>query len=145
MNVSSVGETTIFIRAEAKDYAPRLVPLRVRRVHNLREEARRIAGKATSSYSSIVKDLGTKRDLEVMLKGKITEVRTTNHTTVLVLDVESGCLQSPCLARAFLGAKIAAARGDDLAVFGRVVGRVDFAGKQIPEVRADFVLSGSSP
>jgi hypothetical protein len=40
MSVSAEGETTIFVRADAVGHAPRLVPLRVRRVHSLRGRRR---------------------------------------------------------------------------------------------------------
>ncbi len=145
MNVSSAGETTIFIRAEAKDHAPRLVPLRVRRVTDLRAEAKRMSAQATRSYATLAEGLSAKQDWQVMLEGKIAELRTSNHTTVLLLDVKQGCAKAPCLIRARLGAKLAATSGDTATIVGRVSGAVDFEGRQIPEVRAEFVLTGPAP
>ena len=53
MNVSSIGETTVVVRAEAKDHAPRLVRVRVKRVTSLRDEAASFRQSATTDYSSI--------------------------------------------------------------------------------------------
>lgn len=141
MNVSSVGETTIVVRASAPDHAPRLFPIRVRRVASLATEAERFAARATRSYAAIASDIEGKRGWAVALNGEVVEARSEGHTSVILLDVESGCARRPCLARVVYGTKSSARSGDHLGVYGHVTRAVDGprTGAKIPELSADFV------
>jgi len=142
MNVSAPGETTITLRATSKNGAPRLFPLRVRRVDSLTREAERLRPQATSSYATIAEQPETKRGWAVALDGTVVDARSENYSTVIVLDVSGGCTRGPCLARVTYGAPFTLARGDKLSVFGAVDGVVEGprTGSKIPQVRADFLL-----
>ncbi|HYQ40847.1 MAG TPA: hypothetical protein VER11_02735, partial [Polyangiaceae bacterium] len=142
MNVSAPGETTIVIRATNKDTAPRLFPLRVKRVDSLAREAERVRQRATSNYTAIADQAETKRGWAVALDGACVDARTENYTTVVVMDVQGGCTRPPCLARVTYGAPFSLAAGDKFSAFGEVVGLVDGprSGSKIPEIRADFLL-----
>jgi len=142
MNVSAPGETTITLRATSKDSAPRLFPLRVRRVDSLAHEAERLRPQATSSYAAISDQPETKRGWAVALDGAVVDARSENYSTVVVLDVSGGCARGPCLARVTYGAPFTLARGDKLSVFGTVDGVVDGprTGTKIPQIRADFLI-----
>lgn len=142
MNVSSVGETTIRVRATAKDHAPRLVPLRVRRVESLQAEAKTFAGRAERSYGTIAAAITAFRDKPVALTGKVEEARVQGHRTIVLLDVNEGCAKAPCLTRLVLGRKTTLAKGDLLTAYGYVTQAVDGprSGVKVPEVRVEFFL-----
>lgn len=142
MNVSAPGETTIVIRATSKDMAPRLFPLRVKRVDSLAREADRVRQRATSNYAKIADQPQNKRGWAVALDGSVVDARTENYNTVAVMDVQGGCTQAPCLVRLVYGAPFTLARGDKLSAFGEISGVVDGprTGSRIPEVRADFLI-----
>jgi len=145
MNVSAPGETTIVIRATSKDSAPRLFPLRVKRVDSLIHEAERVRQRATSNYGAIAEQAETKRGWAVALDGATVEARTENYNTVVVMDVQSGCSKPPCFARVTYGAPYSLAQGDKFSAFGEVTGMVDGprSGSKIPEIRADFLLKAT--
>jgi len=142
MNVSAPGETTIIIRASSKDNAPRLFPLRVKRVDSLAREAERVRQRATSNYAAIADQAENKRGWSVAWDGVSVDARTENYNTVIVMDVQGGCSRPPCLARVTYGAPFSLAPGDKFSAFGEVVGLVDGprSGSKIPEIRADFLL-----
>jgi hypothetical protein len=144
MSVSALGETTITVRADAKDQAPRLVPVKVRRVQSLAAEAAAIRTRAATAYAAIEKASDAERGLSVALDGTVVESRAEAFTTVLLLDVKNGCTNPPCLARVAVGEKLALKDGSDVGVFGAVTGSVDGprAGSRIPAIAADFVLKG---
>jgi hypothetical protein len=145
MNVSAPGETTIMLRATSKDSAPRLFPLRVRRVDSLAHEAERLRPLATSSYAAIADQTESKRGWAVALDGTVVDARTENYSTFAVMDVSGGCARAPCLARITYGAPFSLARGDKFSAFGAVDGVVDGprTGTKIPQIRADFLLKAS--
>jgi hypothetical protein len=145
MSVSALGETTVTLRASAKDHAPRLYRIRVRRVASLAEEARALRATSTASYATIATDLQNKRGWKVAFDGSIVELGATSHATLLLLDVRSGCRKSPCIARVIYGRRVGFAPGERVSVFGRVEGEVDGprSGSKIPEIVADFVIKGS--
>jgi hypothetical protein len=144
MSVSSLGETNISVRADAKDQAPRLVPIRVRRVENLATEATSLRANATSDYSALERDPDGERGLAVALDGSVVETRVDAFTTVLLFDVKSGCNHPPCLARVSIGEKTPLREGTSVSVFGAVTGSVEgpHQGTRIPAIAADFVLKG---
>ncbi|HEV8551313.1 MAG TPA: hypothetical protein VGQ57_19830 [Polyangiaceae bacterium] len=142
MSVSSLGETNVIVRADAKDQAPRLVPIRVRRVQSLASEAGVLRAKATSAFSALEKTPEEQRGLAVALDGNVVEARAEAFTTALLLDVKSGCTNAPCLARVNVGEKLVLKPGLAVTVFGSVSGAVDGprAGTRIPAIAAEFVL-----
>jgi hypothetical protein len=146
MNVSAVGTTTITVRASAPDHAPRLFPLEVRRVDNLRDEARAFAKRAADAYSAVTTKPAPKRGLAVALAGRVTDVRSEGHTSVMLLEVTRGCEKKPCLARLVYGAKAPVSQGDRLTAYGHLSGAVDGPrpGDEIPEIRVDFLLTDES-
>ena len=142
MNVSAPGETTITVRATSKDTAPRLFPLRVKRVDSLLKEAERVRQRATSNYAAIADQAEGKRGWAVALDGSAVDTRTENYNTVIVMDVQGGCSHAPCLARITYGAPFSITRGDKFSAYGEVAGVVDGprAGTRIPDIHADFLL-----
>ena len=147
MNVSSVGQTTIGVRAEAPERAPRIFPIKVHRVESLKQEAKRIGDKATRTYLGIQSDVPSKRGWSVALEGIVVENRAHNHTSVVLLDVVRGCVARPCLAKVIHGATLPFEAGQRITVYGHLLGEVEGprSGTKIPEVRADFALPGSGP
>jgi hypothetical protein len=147
MNVSSVGTATIVVRATLAEHAPRMVPIEVRRVESLRQEAQRIQSGATRSYAALLSGLDSKRGWLVELEGDVVEARITAHTTVLLVDAVRDCAERPCLARLVFAAPFPAEKAQRLTAYGRLSGVVEGprAGSRIPEVRVDFVLRGPAP
>jgi hypothetical protein len=144
MSVSALGETNVTVRADAKDQAPRLVPVRVRRVENLAAQAALARATATSAYSALEADPEARRGLAVALDGSVVEARVDAFTSVLLMDVKSGCSHAPCLARVTIGEKAELKPGSGVSVFGVVSGAVEgpHQGTKIPAIAADFVLKG---
>ena len=142
MNVSSIGETTIVVRAESKgDHAPRLVRVRVKRVASLQDAATQFRQSATDDYATIA-DAATKKGLPVVLDGEVVETRIDGEVTVLLLDVKTGCEAPPCLARVIYGGRFETKRGATLGAYGSLLGSVDGprTGAKIPEIAAEFLL-----
>jgi len=140
MNVSSEGVTTIVVRAEAKDQAPRLVRVRVRRVANLADHAATFRQSATSDYASVAG--GASPGQAVALDGEVLEARVDGEVTLLLLEIKEGCASAPCLAKVVHGAKLDVQRGATVGAFGRLRGLVDGprSGVRIPELLAEFVV-----
>jgi hypothetical protein len=144
MSVSTTGETTIVLRADAPAMAPRLFPIRVKRVASLQAEAQRLKPGALDSYAAL-DGVSPGTPSRVALTGRVTEARIVNHRSILLLEVEQGCKREPCLVRVLYGLAPPARKAQSAQVFGRVSGRVPGLkqGSTIPEVRADIVLLGS--
>jgi hypothetical protein len=142
LSVSSVGETTVTLRASAPDYAPRRYTFRVRRVASLAEEGRAVRASASTSYAAIADDIERKRGWLVALDGSVIERGGSEHSSLVLVDVKSGCKKPPCTARVVHGARLDLSTGDRVSVFGRLRGAVDGprAGIKVPEIVADFVV-----
>jgi hypothetical protein len=140
MNVSAVGETTVVVRAESKDHAPRFVRAHVKRVANLREEAATFRQSAVTDYATIARS--PKKGEAVVLDGEVVEARLDGEETVLLLDAKKGCAKPPCLSRVVYGGRFETAKGAAVSAYGRAQGSVDGprTGARIPEVFAEFLL-----
>jgi len=147
MNVSAVGQTTINVRASAKDRAPRLFPLHVKRVKSLRDEALQFRKTATQSYTEISSEIDSKKGRAVALSGKVVVSREDHHRSFVLFDVSGGCRHSACLARLVYGESAHLGKGDRITAFGHVTRAVDGPrhGSTIPEVAVDFYLKESRP
>jgi hypothetical protein len=143
MNVSSVGQTTITVRAAAKDLAPRLAKIEVKRVGSLEDEARKVEPDSIAEYDEVGGNIAAHEGKAVAWSGKVVEARA-RETTIVLLDVESGCEDSPCLTRLLYGQKRELAKDTRIRVYGRVGGAVEGprTGHEIPEIRVDFMLDG---
>jgi hypothetical protein len=144
MGVSAEGETTVIVRAMAPDQAPRLIPVRVRRVASLAAESERVRPQATTSYAAIAAPSEAQRGLMVLLEGVVLESRVENFATVFLMEVKDGCASAPCLLRVSFGSKATFANGDPVRVFGALMGGVagPRAGTRIPSIAASFVAKG---
>src|SRR5690606_2739773 len=142
MSVSSPGETTIVVRATAPEHAPRLFPIRVRRVQSLEDEARQVRERALTSYRDVATGLEQRSGAEVALAGSVVEQRLQGYASTLLVDVKSGCANPPCLLRVLHGAPTGFESGAPSSVFGRVTRAVDGprSGTKVPEVVTTFVL-----
>lgn len=145
MNVSAVGETTVVVRSEAKDHAPRLVRVRVRRVASLKDAAAALRPASLTDYPSIA--AGAKPGSRVALDGEVIESRIDGDVTILLLDVKKGCTAAPCLTRVLHGARFDAQRGAAIGAFGQFLSLVDGprTGVKIPEIAADFLVPAAAP
>jgi hypothetical protein len=144
MSVSSNGETTVIVRANVPDLAPRLSLLKVKRVASLAAEATLARARSTTDYGALAANPDGQRGLGVALDGSVVDARNDGFTTLVVMDVRSGCKAPPCLARVTWGGKVALLSGDPVSVFGVLEGAVEGprTGTRIPAVAADFVLKG---
>ena len=138
---SAPGETTILVRATLHDHAPRLFPLRVRRVESFAKEAEKARAGANSDYETLLKSAS---GASVVLDGSVVEARADGYVTRMLLDVKRGCAASPCLAKVSYGASTEFGAGSTISVFGKFKSLVDGprTGTKIPDVSADFVLRG---
>ncbi|HEX6273706.1 MAG TPA: hypothetical protein VFZ53_11720 [Polyangiaceae bacterium] len=141
MGVSAEGETTITVRAVAPDRAPRLVPVRVRRVASLAAEAERVRQQATGSYGAIAAPTDAQRGTLVLFDGTVLEARVESFTTVFLMETKSGCASPPCRLRVTWGSKSELVEGEPVTVFGTLSGAVEGprSGTRIPSIAASFV------
>lgn len=142
MSVSSIGQTTIEVRASAAQHAPRLFPLHVKRVKSLQDEAAAFGAGASHGLAGIASDPQLKKGWKVVLPGTVVETRSEHHTSITLLEIKQGCPREPCLVRLIYGADMPYGKGDAVRAFGHVLGAVDGprAGSKIPEVRVQFYL-----
>jgi hypothetical protein len=142
MNVSAQGETTVMVRASAPNQAPRLVPVKIKRVGDLASEVAKAKESAVRSYAEIAGAPDSKRGVLVAFDGTVIEARTENFASVVLLDVKSGCAKAPCLARVTYGARAQFASGDRVTAVGKVTGAVDGPREntRVPAISAEFVV-----
>jgi len=147
MSVSAEGETTIYVRADAPSHAPRLVPLRVRRVSSLLAEAARLDAQVTHSYSELLARLAARRTVMVGLDATVVQSQTSGHRTSLLAEIGEGCPARPCLATIVYGARTSPLRGEVWRVYGRVERTVAAPPQaaRIPEIEADILLPPPAP
>jgi hypothetical protein len=145
MNVSSVGETTIVVRAEGKDHAPRLVRVKVKRVASLKDAGAAFRQSATTDYASLSPP-DEKKGLSVALDGEVNDARMDGEVTHVLLEVKAGCASAPCLAKITYGGRFDTKHGASLSAFGHLLGSVEGprTGNRIPEIAAEFLLPGTT-
>ncbi|HVR18956.1 MAG TPA: hypothetical protein VMS65_04655, partial [Polyangiaceae bacterium] len=141
MGVSAEGETTVAVRAAAPDQAPRLVPIRVRRVASLLAEAERVRLQATTSYAAIAAPTDAQRGVPVLFDGSVLEARVENFATFFLMETKNGCTSPPCRLRVTWGSKSTFVEGDAVIVSGTLAGAVEGprSGTRIPSIAASFV------
>lgn len=141
MSVSAVGDTTISVRASAPGKAPRLFPIRVRRVASLKQEAESFARRAESSFAAIVENADDKRGWAVALDGKVLDVRSDGYTSSVLLDVAKGCALPPCTAQLKVGERSTVAKGASITAYGYLAGKArdESSGHDRVEVRVEFL------
>lgn len=145
MSIDSVGQTTVPVRADAEGHAPRIVMLQLERTADLEAEAVRFARDAKRDFSEVLEAASNSPGSTVALSGTIRETRPSGQTTVVLLEVQQGCPEAPCLVRVITPQKLDAEKDAALRVFGRVTRTVDGpAGKPVPEVSAAFSLPAES-
>jgi hypothetical protein len=140
MSVSAVGDTTVTVRASAPGHAPRLYPIRVRRVKSLYTAAQEFARRATTSYSAIAEGLEAKVGWAVALDGTVRSVESDGYASRVVLDVKNGCPEAPCPVRLRCGSRVPFAAKDRISAYGYLAGKssADVDGHSVPEVRVEF-------
>jgi hypothetical protein len=142
MSVDAVGETTITVRAQMPDHAPRWLPVRIKRVDSLRKEAEIFRQTATDQYGRYGQNVANKIGLAVVADGVVEHSRIEHHSTSILLDVHNGCLEGPCLARLIVGGKLELAPRAEVSAFGRISRAVEGVrkGTMVPEIRVEFLL-----
>jgi len=144
MRVERMGETEVRVRAISKDFAPRSVVFKVKRVANLEEEARVFASTVALKPEVLFADAASNTGKTVQLNGDVIDARVQGSLTIALLDAEKACSKPPCLVRLVVGAPEGVAKGDQLRVFGRL-SRVFSEGssKAVPEVDVDFFIKNA--
>ncbi|HTM44119.1 MAG TPA: hypothetical protein VL137_04140 [Polyangiaceae bacterium] len=141
MNVDSIGETSIVVRAQAPDLAPRSVSITVKRVADLSKEGDLFRQTATDQYGAYAQNVQKKLGMAVVADGTVAQSKVENHATRILLNVQSGCLKGPCVASVLSGSEIKLAPRAAISVFGHISGEADDAsGSKVPEISAEFVL-----
>jgi hypothetical protein len=144
MNVSSVGATQIEVRAKMPEMAPRLLPIRVRRVDNLEAAAKDFLAEQPLDFKGA--DAADALGKPVLLGGEVLETRRQGYQTIMLLDVakQFGCAgeKGSCTARLVQGGDSAAKKGDKIRAYGRAAAPFTNAGKSGPEVAVEFTQKG---
>lgn len=147
MNVSSVGATQLEVRARLAGLAPRLVPIKVRRVESLEAAAKDFASESPINYAPLLANLNGQIGKAIAVGGEVIEARKQGYQTVILLDVagSSGCPSAgTCTARLVQGAESPTKKGDLLRVYGHVSRAFSVQGRaDLPEIEVDFLLKGA--
>lgn len=143
MSVDAVGETTIEVRAQAPDHAPRWAQLRIKRVDDLKKEAELFRQTGTDQYGAYAQNIDTKIGMAVVADGVVEQSAMDGQTTMILLDVQNGCKQSPCLVRLVNGGAVDLKPRSKISAFGRISRAVDGVkpGSKIPEIQVEFLLA----
>lgn len=140
LNVDSLGETTIWLSATLEGHATRRVPIQVKRVANLHEEAKHFALTASENFARFGANPEDEKGLAVALEGTIRTVREKGYATRALLDVTSGCV-GRCVAQVTHGARLKFVENTLVVAYGHVSGSVEAPdGSRIPEIRTLMVL-----
>jgi hypothetical protein len=142
MSVDAVGETTIELRAQAPDRAPRWVQLRIKRVEDLKKEAVLFRQTATDQYGAYAHKIDAKVGMAVVADGVVEQSAVDGQSTLILLDVQNGCAQAPCLVRLVHGGALELKPRSKLSAFGRISRAVDGVrpGSKVPEIQVEFLL-----
>lgn len=140
LNIDAVGETTVWLSATSPGLATRTVPIKVRRVANLRQAAERFRESASENFDRLREDPALGRGLAVAFAGRIDRVKTHGYMTKALLEVTSGCT-GKCIARLVHGGRLNVTDGTRVVAYGRVTGQsLDPEHGELPEVRTLFVI-----
>jgi hypothetical protein len=142
MNIDSVGETTIVVRADAEGQAPRFVNVVIRRVPDLAAEADRVRVGAATAYADVLAAASGGTEAPVSVMGTVEESRTVDNATTILLDVKTGCDAPPCWAKILLSQRYSADKGTLLEAHGttRQTVQSPFGSALIPVVQATFAV-----
>jgi hypothetical protein len=146
MSIDAEGQTTIVVRADADQHAPRLVRIEIKRVADLAAEAKQFRLGARSSYSEVLQAAEQGSAAPAAISGVVEEARVVGQTTAVLLDVEQGCPQRPCWLRVLFQQKTTLDKGATVEALGVTQRTVPgpAAGRPVPEVRAAFLLSSTA-
>jgi hypothetical protein len=144
-DIGAIGDLPIEVRASAPQLAPRTAHWVVKRVEHLADEAKAREALPEATYDAITSDLKTAIGKATIVEGDVVEVRVTSAQTVAVIDDARGCSHAPCLVRVVYGGDTRFKHGDALRAYGRVTRSVAYGSSTVPEVEADFVLTGHAP
>jgi hypothetical protein len=144
-DIGAVGDLPIEVRASAPQLAPRTAHWVVKRVEHLTDEAKAREAVPEATYDAITGDLKAAIGKATIVEGDVIEVRVTSAQTVAVVDDARGCAHAPCLVRVVYGGDTRFKHGDVLRAYGRVNRSVAYGSSTVPEVEADFVLTGHAP
>ena len=144
IDIATLGDRTIEVRAGTGALAPRTIHVAVSRVPSLAEAARAFERRGAIGYDAAMRDITmAKTDEPIIVEGEVAEVRASRHQTVALVDDRRGCAKGPCITRVVIGRDLALARGESLRAYGRVARAFRTPGAQtVPEVEAEFVLKG---
>jgi hypothetical protein len=138
------GETPIVLRTTVQGRAPRTVHLTVKKVASLGAEARAQEGMPLLTYDKIAQDIAGAAGLRAVVAGEVAEARVSGHQTIALVNDTRGCKRGPCLVRVVAPEDARLARGQSVRAYGVVTQAVTTpSGKTIPELSADFVVSGA--
>ncbi len=77
----------------------------------------------------------------MVVEGDVVDVRASGGHSVLLVDTKRGCTKgATCLVRIVHGEEDKVARGDNVRVYGKILGNVTASGKTVPEIEASLVL-----
>ncbi len=141
----AAGDNAFTVRSTLKDHAPRLVKVAVRRSDDLEREASLQRATAQSSYAELMRAPDAAIGRSVWLDGQLFDARRDGYTSVLLIDVKTGCKKAPCLAKVLYGVETSFQKSRALKAFGKLLRFVDGprTGERIPELRADLVVAGA--
>jgi hypothetical protein len=123
--------------------APRILPIRVRRVESLDAAAAEFtASEQPVDFAAMGVNDKAAIGKSVALTGEVLDVRRQGYQTIVLLDVAktSGCTEKSCPVRLVIGAETTAKKGDKVRAFGRVAPPFTAGGAAVPEVDVEFLV-----
>ncbi len=136
IDVSDLGIHTFTVRATYTNRIPRWVTVSLRHVANLSEEAKAYLRDGVKTYDP---NLSTGKLVAWTMD--VMSAVITNHQTLAILQMHSGCKEAHCVARVVIPGGPTLTPGSTIRVFGHSTGVVTSSAGSIPGVEADFILA----
>lgn len=140
LSLPNEGPTTIEIRGQLPGYAPRITQLTIKRVADLRSEAKALEAKQQLDIAAFLTDPDKYRDQQVIVRGQVLDIAPQAVNRIVLLDVAGKCPTPPCLVRVVYAGATEIIKGNQVQVFGHVKGGFESMGKTSAEMVADFLI-----
>ncbi|HEY5957325.1 MAG TPA: hypothetical protein VIV60_12255, partial [Polyangiaceae bacterium] len=117
MALSAPGATTLTVRAQEPNQAPRIVDVSLERVTNLRQRALELSRSLPSDFDTIKASAEASPDSMVGLHAEVVAIESVGALTRIVGSSE--CRRRPCLSSIRYGGPLAMRPGDRFMALGR--------------------------
>lgn len=141
--LQTIAKTNTFtVAALAEGHAPRFVTVSINKVSNLHKAALEYQTSAVNRFDELSQLLqASSRRVRVALPGRVQESKIQGSTTVLLVNVNSGCPTRNCILRVVYPMRLTLHPNERIGVFGGATLAPGATGATtLPEVRAELLV-----